>query len=142
VLHKLATIVLLAAMFGANTARASICEAYCAGTRKHAEHHDISATRNSSPHHHPHAKQDQAKCSKCPTSSFSVQLPPCERLTQFQALQNSMRVFSDRRPIAHLRLVKSSSNSFGAPVESELFSTFHPPPKLSDPGIALVSLRI
>ena len=142
VLHELATIVLLIAMFGANTAMASICEAYCVGTGKHAEHHDMSSIRNSSPNHHRHAKQDQAECSKCPTSSFSVQLPPCERLTQFQSLQTSLRVFSDRRLIEHLDLVKSSGSSFAAPVESERFSTFHPPPKLSDPGVALVSLRI
>jgi hypothetical protein len=142
VLHKLTTIFLLIALFGANTAMASICEAYCAGSgKKHADHRHIPATRNSSPHHHTHAQQGR-DCSGCLRSSTSVQLPPCGGLTQFQALQKSSRIFSNDRAVAQIDVVKSSTGYFFAAIESERFSTFHPPPKLSNFEPALVSLRI
>ena len=144
VLHRLTTIVVLAALFGASTDMASICETYCADSgKKSADHHHLASTRNSSPHHHSHTGQDQAMCSKCLRSIMSMQLPACGNLTQFKALQKSSRIFSDDRPVAQLDVVKSSSNSsLFAPTKSERFSTFHPPPRLRNFEPALVSLRI
>ncbi len=47
--RRLAAIVLVVALFGANTAMASVCEAYCAaiGKKKSDHHHQTAATPSS-----------------------------------------------------------------------------------------------
>src|ERR1700716_4122127 len=99
VLHRrLAAIVLALALFGANTAMASVCEAYCAGVgKKNSDHHHQTAASPSSPHHHMHAQQHRADCPQCPkiVGHSPLQLPDCGSFAGVQALQETSRVLSD-----------------------------------------------
>src|SRR5258707_5524771 len=95
VLHrKLAATVLAVALFGANTAMASVCEAYCAGVgKKNSDHHHQTAAMPSSSHHHMHAQQHRADCPECPkTAGRSSRLPDCGSFTWVQALRENSRV--------------------------------------------------
>ena len=146
VLHRrLAAIVLALALFGANTAMASVCDAYCAGVGNknpdHHHHHQTAATSSSS-HHHMHAQQHRAECPQClEIAGRSSLLPDCGTFAQVQALQENSRVFSDDHA-AHLDIAKSSTNSSLAPIQSERFSSLHSPPNISSFQPVLVSIRI
>ncbi|SRR5712692_4404056 len=145
VLHRrLAAIVLLVALFGANTAMASVCEAYCAGVgKKNSDHHHQTAPTPSS-HHHMHAPQHRADCQACPKTAeqSSLQLPDCRSFAQVQALQENSRVFSDDHAVSQLDIAKSSTGSSLAPIQSERFSSLHSPPSISSFQPVLVSIRI
>jgi hypothetical protein len=146
VLHRrLAAIVLAVALFGANTAIASVCEAYCAGVgKKNSDHHHQTEDTPSSPHHHMHARQHRADCPDCPKTAgqSSLQLRHCGSFAGVQALQENSRVFSDDRAVAQLHVAKSSTGSLLAPIESERFSPLHAPPNISSFQPVLVSIRI
>ena len=146
VLHRrLAAIVLVVALFGADTAMASVCETYCAGVgKKNSDHHHQTASRFSSPHHHMHPQQPRADCPECPkiAGPSSLRLPGCGRLARVQALQENSRVFSDERTVSQLDVAKSSTCSSPAPLKSYRFSSLHSPPNISNFQPMLVSLRI
>jgi hypothetical protein len=146
VLHRrLAAIVLAVALFGANTATASVCEAYCGSVgKKNSDHHHQTAATPSSPHHHLHAQQHRADCPECPKTAgqSSLQLPDCRSFARVQALQENSRVFSDDHALSQLDGAKSSTGSSLAPIKSERFSCFHGPPNISSFQPVLVSLRI
>jgi hypothetical protein len=146
VLHRrLAAIALLVALIGANTAMASVCEAYCARVgKKHSDHHHQTLAMPSSPHHHMPAQQHRADCPECPKTAAqsSRQLPDCGRFTQVQALQENSRVFSDDHAVSQLDVAKSPTGSLLVPIESERFSSLHSPPSISSFQPVLVSIRI
>src|SRR5258708_23449760 len=126
VLHpKLAATVLAVALFGANTAMASVCEAYCAGVgKKNSDHHHQTAATPSSPRHHMHAQRDRADCPECPKIAgiSSLQLPDCGSFSRVQALQENSRVFSYNHAVSPLDVAKSSTGSSLAPIKSARFS--------------------
>jgi hypothetical protein len=143
--RRLAAIVIVVALFGANTAMASVCGACCAGPgQKNTDHHHQTATRFSSPHHHTHAQQHRADSPECPKTagSFSPQLPDCGSFTRVQGLRENSRVFSDDHAVSQLEVAKSSAGSLLAPVESKRFSPLESPPNVSSFQPVLVSLRI
>ncbi len=146
VLHrKLAAIVLAVALFGANTAMASVCEAYCAGVgKKNSDHHHQTAATPSSSHHHMHAQQNRADCPQCPkiAGQSSPQFPDCGSFTRVQALRENSRVFSDDHAVSQLDVAKSSTGSLLVPIVSERFSPLHSPPNISSFQPVLVSIRI
>jgi hypothetical protein len=146
VLHRrLAAIVLVLALFGANTAMASVCEAYCAGVgKKNSDHHHQTAATPSSSHHHMHAQQHRADCPECPKTAgqSSQQLPDCGSFTRVQALQENSRVFSDDHAVSQLDVAKSSTGSSLAPIQSERFLSLHSPPNINSFQPVLVSIRI
>ena len=146
VLHRrLGTILLLVALFGANTAMASVCEAYCAGIgKKNSGHHHQTAAKLSSPHHHMHAQQHRAHCPECPKTAgqSSLQLPDCGSFARVEALQENSRVFSNDHAVSQLNVARSSTDSWLASVESERFSSLHSPPNISSFQPVLVSIRI
>jgi len=145
VLHRrLAAIVLVVALFGANTGM-SVCETYCAGVgKKNSDHHHQTAARFSSPHHHMHAQQPRADCPECPkiAGQSSLRLPDCGSLARVQALRENSRVFSDEPGVSQLDVAKSSTCSSLAPLKSYRFSSLHSPPNISSVQPMLVSLRI
>jgi hypothetical protein len=133
------------ALFGANTAMASVCEAYCAGIgKKKSDHHHQTAATPSSPHHHVHAQQHRADCPECPKTAgqSSLQLPDCGSFTRVQALQENSRVFSDDHAVSQLHVAKSSTGSLLATIASERFSPLESPPNVSSFQPVLVSLRV
>ena len=146
VLHRrLAAIVLLLALFGANTAMASVCEAYCAGVRKNnSDHHHQTEATPSSSHHHMHARQHRADCAECPKTAgqSSLQLPDCVSFARVQALQENSRVFTNDHAVSQLDVAKSPTGSSLAPIQSERFSSLHSPPNISSFQSVLVSIRI
>jgi hypothetical protein len=146
VLHRrLAAIVLALALFDANTAMASVCEAYCASVgTKNSDHHHQTAATPSSPHHQMPAKQHRADCPECPKAAgrSSLQLPDCASFAQVQALQEKSRVFSDDHEVSQLDVTKSSTGSSLSPIQSERFSCLHSPPNISSFQPVLVSIRI
>src|SRR5712691_9426858 len=143
--RRLAAIVLLMALLGANAALASVCEVYCAGAvEKNVDHHHQSETGLSAlHHHHPTAEHhNMAGCPACPKSAGLTSPHPRDCANEVQALQDNSRVFSDERPISQLDVAKLSTGSLPVPLESERFSPFHSPPKISSFEPILVSLRI
>jgi hypothetical protein len=145
VLHRrLAAIVLAVLLFGANTAMASVCDAYCASVgKKNPDHHHQTAAIPSSPHRHMHAQQHRAECPDCPKTAgqSSLQLPDCGTFAQVQALQENSRVLSDDHPVSQLDVATSSASSL-SPVQSQRFSSLHAPPNISSFQPVLVSIRI
>jgi hypothetical protein len=143
VLHrKLAAIIVLLTLFGANTALASICEAYCGDAgNKNADYHHQTVP---SSHHHTHVQQHYGDCPKCPKGAGrrSMQPPNCGNLAQAQILQDNPRILSRDREVSQLDVAKSSTGSPSMPIESEHFSSFHSPPNLRGFGLVLTSLRI
>jgi hypothetical protein len=133
------------ALFGANTAMASVCEAYCAGVgKKNSDHHHQTAATPSSAHHHMHARQHREDCPQCTkiARQFSLQLPDCGSFARVQALQENSRVFSDDRAASQLDVANSSTASSLAPIKSERFSSLHSPPNIGRFQPVLVSIRI
>jgi len=146
VLHpKLAATVLAVALFGANTAMASVCEAYCAGVgKKNSDHHHQTAATSSSSHHHMHAQQHRTDCPECSKTAGQslLQIPACGSFTQVQALQENSRVFTDDRAVSQLDVAKSSTGSSPALTKSGRFSSLHAPPNICSFLPVLFSLRI
>jgi hypothetical protein len=143
--RRLAAIALLVAVFGANTAMASVCEAYCAGVGKtNSGHHHQTAATPSSSHHHMHAQQHREHCPQCPkiAGKSSRQLPDCGSFAQVQALQEKSRVFSDDHAVSQGDVAKSSAASSRAAIRSERFSSLYSPPNISSFQPVLVSIRI
>jgi len=145
VLHRrLAAIVLGVALFTANTAMVSMCEAYCAGvgTKKSGHHHQTLATL-SSHRDHMHAQRHRADCPECPkTAGQSSQFPDCGSFARVQALQENSRVFTDDHAVSQREVAESSTASSLAPIQSGRFSSLHSPPNVSSFQPVLVSLRI
>jgi hypothetical protein len=143
--RKLAAIALLVALIGANTAMASVCEAYCAsGGKKNSDHHHQTAATPSSPHHHMPAQQHRAGCPQCPKTAgqSSLQLPDCGSFARVQALQENSRVFSDDHAVSQLDVAKSFTGSSLTPIQGERFSSLRAPPNISNFQPVLVSIRI
>ena len=144
--RRLAAIVLAVALFGVNTAMASVCEAYCAGvSKKHSDHHyqNQTAAATSSPHHHMHAQEHRGDCPECPKiAGQSSQLPDCGSFARVQALQKTSQVLSDDHAVSQLDVTKSSTGSSLSPIQSERFSCLHSPPNISSFQPVLVSIRI
>jgi hypothetical protein len=133
------------ALFGANPAMASVCEAYCAGVgKKNSDQHHQMAATPSSPHHHMHAQQHRADCPQCPkiVGQSPLQLPDCGSFAGVQALQENSRVLSDDHTVSQRDVAKSSAASSLAPIKSERFSSLHSPPNISCFRPVLVSIRI
>lgn len=145
VLHRrLAAIVLGVALFAANTAMVSMCEAYCAGvgTKKSDRHHQTLATL-SSHRHHMHGQRHRADCPECPkTAGQSSQFPDCGSFARVQALQENSRVCTDDHTVSHLDVGKSSTGAWLTPIKSERFSSLHAPPNICSFQPVLVSIRI
>jgi hypothetical protein len=146
VLHRrLAAIVLAVALFGANTAMASVRDAYCASVgKKNSDHHHQRAATPSSPYHHMHAPQHRADCPQCPkiAGQSSQQRPDCGSFARVQALQDNSRVFSDDHAVSQPDVAKSPSGSSLTPIQSQGFSSLHAPPNISSFQPVLVSIRI
>jgi hypothetical protein len=141
--RRLAAIVIVVALFGANTAMASVCEACCAGAgEKNTDHHHQITIGFSSPHHNTHAQEHRADCPECPKSvrRSSLRRPDCGSFNQ--VLRDDSRVFSDERAVSQIDAADSSTSFLPIPIESERFSPFHSPPKISGFEPILVSLRI
>jgi hypothetical protein len=139
--RRLAAIVLLMVLLGANTAVASVCEAYCAVEKKGHHHHQTEMTV-SSPHHHPHAQHHMAGCPACPKSAGLPSPHPRDCANEVQALREPLSTLSSDREVLQLEITRSSTGSLQAPIERERFSPFHSPPKISSFEPILVSLRI
>src|SRR5258708_315208 len=141
--RRLAAIVLAMALFGANTAMASVCELYCAGVSKESSDHHHPTARPPSNHHHMLAQQYGRDCPECPKSvtQYSRPLPDCGTLTEAQALPANSRVLSHDRAIFQPGVTKSSTGLFLAPLERDRFSSPHSPPDISSFQPVLVSLR-
>jgi hypothetical protein len=143
VLHrKLVVVVLLVALAGANTAMASVCEAYCAdASNKNADYQHQTVP---SSHHHIHVQQHRGNCPECPKGAGprSMQPPNCGNFVQVQIVQGNPRIFSRNLEVSSLDVTKSSTGSPPVPIESEHFSPFHSPPNLHGLGPVLTSLRI
>lgn len=147
VLHRrLAAIVLAVALFGANTAMALVCEAYCAsvGNNDSDHHHPQTVATPSSPHHHMYAQQHRANCAECPKTAgqSSLQRPGCGSFARVQALLENSRVFSDDQAVSQLDIARSSTGFSLIPIEGERFSSLHAPPNISRFQPVPVSLRI
>jgi hypothetical protein len=144
--RRLAAIVLALALFGANTAMASVCDAYCAGVgiKSSDHHHHYRTPAAPSPsHHHMHAQRHRAECPQCPEiAGKSSLLPDCGAFAQVQALQENSRAFSDDHAVSQLDIAKSSTGSSPALNQSERFSSLHSPPNISSFQPVLVSIRI
>jgi hypothetical protein len=142
--RRLAAIVLALALFGANTAMAAVCDAYCANVgKKNSDHHHQTVATPSSSHHHMHAQQHRADCPECPKiAGQSSLLPDCGSFAQVQALEENSRVFSDGHAVSQLDVAESSTGSLLAPIQSERFSSLHAPPNISSFQSVLVSIRI
>jgi len=133
------------ALFGANPAMASVCEAYCAGVgKKNSDHHHQMTATPSSSHHHMPAQQHRADCPQCPkiVGQFSLRLPDCASFARVQALQENSRVFTDDHAVSQREVAESSTASSLAPIQSGRFSSLHSPPNVSSFQPVLVSLRI
>jgi hypothetical protein len=146
VLHRrLAAIVLAVVLFGANTAMASVCDAYCASVgKKNSDHHHQTAATPSPSHHHMHAQQHRADCPQCPkiAGQCSQQFPDCGSFARVQALQENSRVIYDDHAVSQLDVAKSPIGSSLTPIRSERFSSLHSPPNISSFQPVLVSIRI
>jgi hypothetical protein len=143
--HRLAAIVLATTLLSANTAMAAVCETYCAGiSKKTSDHHHQTAAASSSGHHHTHAQQHRADCPECPNTAgqSSLHLPGCGSFTLVQAMQENLRVLADDRPVSQHDVAKSSTGSLLTPIKSNIFSTLHSPPSVSNFQPVLVSIRI
>ena len=142
--RRLAAIVLSMAFLSANTAVASTCEVYCAVESNVNHHHHQLKTRFSSHPHHPPAQHhnDMAGCPACPKSAGLTSPRPQECANEVQSLPGNLRVFSDECSVSQIDTARLSSASVPVSFESERFSSFHPPPKISNFEPNLVSLRI
>src|SRR3982074_1538138 len=131
--RKSAAIALLVALIGANTAMASVCEAYCAGVGKKTDHHHQALARSFSPHQHMRAQQHRADCPRCLKTSVqsSPQLADCGSFTPVQVLQENSRVFTDDHAVSHLYVANSPTGSSLARIERKRFSPLHSPPNIS-----------
>jgi hypothetical protein len=112
------------ALFGADTAVVSVCEAYCAGVgKKNFDHHHQTAVTFSSPHQHMHAQEHQADCPECPKTAqqSSLQIPDCGSFTRLQALQENSRIFfDDRAACGHGPTETEIGALYGTEFDSEL----------------------
>ncbi len=146
VLHRRpVAIVLAVALFGADSAMATVCEAYCASVgKKSFYHHSQAESTPSSPHHHMHAQQHGADCAECPkvAGQASLQLPDCGSFARVQALLENSRVFPDDHAVSQLEVAKSSTGSSLIPIQSERYSSLHSPPNISNFQPVLFSIRI
>lgn len=142
--RRLAAILLVTALLGANTAVTSVCEAYCAGTGKNnAGHHHQTETRSSAASNQTHAHHPNANCSECLKSvRRSLQGPDCGSFAQAQTLQEGARASSTDRKVSQLDVNRTPANSLPRPVENVRFWLIHPPPKIGTSASVLVSLRI
>ncbi len=142
VLHRrLSAIVLLGVLLGANSAVASVCEAYCAVAMNGNRHHRTEMAGSLS-HHHPSSQHHMAGCSMCPKGAgLESPLPPdCANLVL--ALQEQSRVFSSDDAVRQLDVSKLIIDALPAPMDNAKFAAFHAPPNISAFYPLLVSLRI
>ena len=142
--RRLAAILLVMASLDANTAAASVCEAYCAWTgKKNTVHHHHTEPRSSPPSHQAHAHRPSVNCPECLKSAGrSWQRPGCRRLAQVQTLQETARASATDRKDSRLDVNRTPTNSLPGSVENARFSPLHPHPQISSLARILVSLRI
>ena len=143
VLHRrLVSIVLLMVLLCANTAVASVCEAYCVVEKNGHHHYQTGTTLSSRAHHHPPAQHHMAGCAACPNSAGLASPQPQYCGNETQALQEPSSTMSSDRGVLQLEITRSSIGSLPAQIETERFSPFHSPPKVSSFDPILVSPRI
>ena len=139
--RRLAAIVLAIALFGANTAMASMCEVYCAGVGKKSSDHHHPKAAGTSGHHHMHAQHRAEYCSEC-SKGVAQSVTDCRNFAEGQALQESSRILSDDHANFQPVVTKSSTGVLPPPLVRERFSSLHSPPNVSNFQPLLVSLRI
>jgi hypothetical protein len=143
--RRLAATLLVMALLGANTAAASVCEAYCAEPGKNnTGHHHQTETRASAHSHQTHAHHAEVDCRECLKSAgrLSLQRPECGNVAQVLALQEIARASSTDRKVLQLDVNRTPANSLPTPIENARFSPFHSPPQINSFERVLVSIRI
>lgn len=143
--RRLAAILVVMALLGVNTAAASICEAYCAGSGQgETEQHHHGEMRFSSPHHHSYVQAASVDCPECVNGVAGSPLhsPRCGMLAEVQPLQEYARTsFADCGAL-QLNATLPFNVFWRGPVEAEGFLPFQSPPKISTFQPILVSIRI
>ena len=134
-------IVLLLVLLGANSAVASVCEAYCAVAMGGDRDHQTEMAGSSS-HHHSSSQHHMAGCSVCPKGAgvASPRPPACANVVL--GLQEESRVLSENNATRQLDVSASATSSLAIPIHNVRFSTFHAPPNISSFYPLLVPLRI
>jgi hypothetical protein len=131
-------------LVAANTAGASVCEAYCAGTGKsNTGHHHQKEPQSFASSHPAHAHGASINCPECLKSLGQLlEQPDCRSFAQLQTLQGSARPSSINRGDSQLDVNQTPVDYLVRPVENARFSPLHPPPQMSGFAPLLVSLRI
>jgi hypothetical protein len=134
-------IVLLLVLLGANSAVASVCEAYCAvamgGNRDHQ-----TEMAGSSSHHHSSSQHHMTGCSVCPKGAGVASPRPPDCANVVLGLQGESRVLSRNDATRQLDVSTSTTKSLAVPINNVRFSTSHAPPSISSSYPLLVPLRI
>jgi hypothetical protein len=138
--RRLAVIVLLIVLVGANTAVASVCTACCA-VEKNDSRHRHADTMSSSSHHHPATHHRMGGCGQC-SLRMGMAGSERERCAEGQALVETARVFSRDCAVQQSDVVETTAIFLPTPADGAGLSHFHPPPKLTSFDPILVSLRI
>lgn len=139
--RRLSAIVLLVVLLGANTAVASVCEAYCAVAMNGDGHHQTEMGVSSS-HRHSSSEHHMAGCSACPKGAGLASPRPPDCANVVLALQRESRVFSGDRGVRQPAVSASAATSLRRPIDNARFSAFHAPPNISRSYPLLVPLRI
>ena len=142
VLHRrLSAIVLLGVLLGANTAVASVCEAYCTfaigGNRDHG-----MEMAGSPSHHHAPSQHHMDGCSVCPKGADLASPRPPDCASVVLALQGESRALSSEGAVRQLDVSKLIIDALPAPIDNARFSAFHAPPNIGATYSLLVPLRI
>ncbi len=143
--RRLAAIVLATTLFSANTAMASVCEAYCAIVAKNNfGHHHPTAATFSSPHHHSHVQRASVDCPECLNSvgNSALHSPRCGMLAEVQLPQEAGRAYFTHRGALQPNTPRSSNGFWQGPIETEGFLPFQSPPEISSFRPTQVALRI
>src|SRR6266568_8449322 len=133
--------ILVTALLGANTAAASVCEAYCAGTgTKNAGHHHQTEPRSFAHSHQAHAHHPSANCPECLKSARRLfRRQDCRSFAQVQTLLETARASSSDRKDSQLEVSCTPTSSLPKRVENARFTPLHPPPKISSFAPVLLS---
>src|ERR1700730_4193020 len=145
--RRLMAMALLLALFGADSAFASVCQACCLGPAMGQKVHRRPSDATTPLHgasRHMHSQAQSADCSECPkaTRPCSIHQADCSNLGQVQALQPNSRVFSLQVQVSLAIARQTTASSMVAPTLNEAFSRNSSPPRSISFGPTLVSLRI
>ena len=134
-------IVLLLVLLGANSAVASVCEAYCA-VAMGGDRDRQTEMAGSSSHHHSSSQHHMTGCSVCPKGAGVASPRPPDCANVVLGLQRESRVFSGDRGVRQPAVSASAATSLRRPIDNARFSAFHAPPNISSSYPLLVPLRI